>query len=124
MDACTLYQLRNMINQGNVPRDPSTNVSESKDFFLTVVDIHILSACMKVFEMTLLDSCPSEKLFPHDFETANTLHRRSILLEAVNSVIDKYVFFEMEEGERKDEQEGAKDHVCEYACDVLTLGLM
>ena len=123
MDAGTLYQLRNLINRRNVTRDPSSNVSASEDFFLTVVEVHILSACMTAFEMTSVNSAPSHRLFPPESEKEDTLHRRRVLLAAVNNVLDTHVDFSMGD-ERRSEQEDDKDHVCEYARDVLTLGLL
>ena len=123
MDAGTLYQLRNLINRRNVSRDPTSNVSASEDFFTSVVEVHILSACMTVFDMTAVSDRPSESLFPRDVEDKDSLHRRQVLLDAVKIVMDKFVDFSMD-SEGRGEEDGDKDHVCEYARDVLTLGLM
>ena len=73
MDAGTLYQLRNLINRRNVSKDPTSNVSASEDFFLSVAEVHILSACMTVFEMTSVDDKPSEKIF--SLESLNSYAR-------------------------------------------------
>ena len=120
MDAGTLYQLRNLINRRKVTRDPNSNVSASEDFFLTVVEVHILSACMTVFEMTPVNSAPSQRLFSPESEKKATLHTRSA---AVNNALDTHVDFLMND-EGRSEPEDDKDHVCEYARDVLTLGLL
>lgn len=54
MDSGTLYQLCNLINRRKIHKDPSKDVNASEDFILTVVEGHILSAVMQVFEMTSL----------------------------------------------------------------------
>ena len=55
VDASTLYQLRNLINQRNVVKEPTDNVAASEDFIQLVVEAHILAAAMKVFNMRTLE---------------------------------------------------------------------
>lgn len=133
MDAGTLYQLRNVINRRNITKDPSSNVSACEDFFLTTVHAHVLSACMTVFGMKSVKDRPAEKFFPRKTEKCDSLHRRRVLLDAINFVMDRYVDFSMEDEDRGEDKgkrgkgrkdQDTKDHVCEYAQDVLTMGLM
>ena len=126
MDAGTLFQLRNLINRRNVTNNPTSNVIACEDFFLHVVEVHIVSACMTVFKMSSVTDKPSSELFPEASTEGDTLQRRKIVLDAVKKVMDNYVNFSIEsqsEGEGGDNNQ-EKDRVLEYACDVLTLGLL
>ncbi len=46
--------LRNLINHRNVVKDSSKGVTACEDFFLIVVEAHILVAAMQVFGMSSL----------------------------------------------------------------------
>ncbi len=63
MDGGTLVQLRNVINRRNVKKDPSDNMTACEDFFLLVVEAHILTAAMTVFGMRSVDDQPSSAFF-------------------------------------------------------------
>lgn len=104
MDAGTLYQLGILINRRNVSKDPSSKVSASDDFFLSVAKVHILSACMTVFEM---NNKSSERFFSQDSEKCYI--KRRVLLDAVNIAMDKYVDFAMGVTIVQDNSE--RDHV-------------
>ena len=56
-DIGTLFQLRNLINRRNVVVTPKNDVAACEDFFLTVVEAHIISAAMELFEMAKMDDC-------------------------------------------------------------------
>ena len=44
LDKGTMYQLRNLINQTNVPTDPQNNMNAAEDFMLIVLHAHIVAA--------------------------------------------------------------------------------
>ena len=120
------FQLRNLINRRNVTKNPTSNITACEDLFLNVVEVHIVSACMTAFKMSSNTDKPLSELFPEASREGDTLQRRRIVLDAVKKVMDKYVNFSIEsqsEGEGGDNN-GEKDRVLEYACDVLTLGLL
>lgn len=126
MDGGTLYQLRNLINRRNIKKDPTSDVAASEDFFLLVVEAHIVSAAMTLFGMASLDDDPCETYFPSGVSELDTLQRSKVIQMAVNDVIDKFVDISFCErakdgGETEDERE---DCICSYACEVLTLGLL
>ncbi len=48
-DGGTLYQLRNLINRRNVIKKPMDNLDACEDFIVLVIEAHILSAAMTIF---------------------------------------------------------------------------
>ena len=56
-----LYQLRNKINRSNVVNKPKSNYDACGDFLETVIVRHILSAAMKILQMSDLDDQPSNE---------------------------------------------------------------
>ena len=126
-----MYQLRNLINRRNVPKDPTTNVSACEDFLLHVVEAHILSACMVAFNMSSLDGTPSQSIFTKEHTKKDSATRRKHLLDTIQQVLQKHVDLSIGseatgDVEEEGNQEEAKNenHVLSYACDVLTLGLL
>ena len=57
-DHCTLQHLRNLINRRNVVADVKRDVNANEDFFLLVVQSHIIGAVMKVFKLDTVNSFP------------------------------------------------------------------
>ena len=123
MDGDTLYQLQNLVNRRNVSKNHSSDLSASEDFFLSVAEVHILSACMTTFDMNSVKDRPSERYFSLDSEQSDYMHRRRVLLDAVKIVIDRCVDFSIEDEERNGDN-SERDHVYEYAREVLTMGLL
>ena len=75
-----------------------------------------------MFGMSSVNDTPSTDIFPEASQDSDSLQRRRILLNAVDTVMEKYVKFSMTEGEEEDD--GGRDGVCEYAQEVLSLGLL
>ena len=90
-DIGTLFQLRNLINRRNVVVTPKNDVAACEDFFLTVVEAHIISAAMELFEMAKMDDVPSFTHFPEGCSELDDLHRRSILVAACHALVEKFV---------------------------------
>jgi L1 cell adhesion molecule like protein len=125
MDAGSLYQLRNLINRRNVTADPTSRVSACEDFFLHVLEVHILTACMTEFKMSSVNASPSTSVFSVASAKSDTLSRRRILLGAIRKVLEKHVKFSLpEDNPSCREVHECKDHVLEYAREVLRLGLL
>ncbi len=72
-------------------KDPTDNVSACEDFFLHVVEMHILSACMTVFGMTSVHDTPYNGLFPEASVELDSLKRRQVLMLAIQEVMERYV---------------------------------
>ena len=89
MDGGTLVQLCNLINQRNVVKDVTSNVTSCEEFFLLVVEAHILCAAMTVFHMSALDDIPS--VFPESASALNSNERCCVLLEAIQQVVARFV---------------------------------
>ena len=81
---------------------------------------------MAEFKMTSVDADPSPAIFTPSLAKDDTLHRRRVLLDSIQKVLDKHVKFSLQEHESTGEQEDRteKDYVQEYAREVLTLGLL
>lgn len=126
MDKGTLYQLRNLINRRNVVSDPTDNLSACEEFFLLVVEGHLISAALTLFGMETLEDKPSVKFFPTSSASLPPTERAQILRIACSQFVKSYV--DMTFGKKKDgDSTGTgieeSDGVCSYACDVLNLGL-
>ena len=52
----TLYQLRNLLNRTNVVSDPMDNYNACDDFFVTMIQCHIIAAAIKMLGMEDLRS--------------------------------------------------------------------
>ena len=62
-DGGTIFQLRNIINRKNISKKPKKDVNSHEDFFLLVVDAHVLAAAMEFLGMDE-DEEPSAEVFP------------------------------------------------------------
>ena len=119
-DCSTLYQLRNLVNRRNVVKKPSNNVTACEEFFILVVEAHILAACMEVFGMSSLDDTPSTEFFPEESRQLDPSQRRLVLLLALKKVLDKLVSVSFPGTPLPQDV----DHVLAYAKEVLSLGLL
>ena len=122
MDSGTLYQLRNLINRRNVVSIPKNNVAACEEFFLLVVEAHILAAAMSVFSMTNLSDAPSKTFFPDGSDNLDFLQKRQLLMLAVQSITDQFVSISVPDAKKKRSEES--DNVQAYASQVLTMGLL
>ena len=102
-------------------KDPSKNVSAYEDFFMLVLESHVLVACMTVFKMASVEDTPSQELIPEETAAQDDAIRRDTMLKAVKSVLDEYVCLPTT---KDNSEQTLQDHVKEYARDVLSLGLL
>ena len=84
MDGGTLYHLRNVINWKNVVKDPTNNLTACEEFFLLVVEAHILTATMSVFGMKTIEDRPSNTLFPEGATDLNFSEGRVLLMTGID----------------------------------------
>jgi L1 cell adhesion molecule like protein len=122
MQRGTLMQLQLLINRKNVKNEPKQDFSACEDFFMLVVTSHILCAAMEHLQMNTLDDEPVCNELPEDFWLYLD-HERSAIVDAIaESIITKFVDISMSfDGGKSKSVSG--DHVFEYACEVVSLGL-
>jgi len=90
MDGGTLYQLKMLVNRRNVVKDPSKSVAPCEEFFLLVVETHILAAAMQLFGMSSLEDKPSVQFFPEGSSELNAQQRRQLLMLALRELTKKF----------------------------------
>jgi len=86
-----LYQLKMLVNRRNVVKDPSKSVAPCEEFFLLVVETHILAAAMQLFGMSSLEDKPSVQFFPEGSSELNAQQRRQLLMLALKELTKKFV---------------------------------
>ena len=60
----TLFQLRNVIHRTNVVKDPMKNYNACDDFFVLVIESHIVALAMNILGMTNADQAPDSSILP------------------------------------------------------------
>lgn len=102
-DHGTLYQLKNLIDRRNVKTHPKEDFRACDDFFVLVVQGHVLAAAMKVLEVETLTEMPKDA----EFDWMLSDQERKIKLEKIcNTIIDKFikVGYESYEGVASDKE--------------------
>jgi len=118
MDKGTLYQLRNLINRRNVVTDVTKDLTACEDFFILVVEGHILSAAMTMFKMENIDDNPPEEVFQ---STGKPSDQFDSIVCMCRKLIDKYVNISFGDNSGTSTE---TDGVESYACELLTLGML
>ena len=95
----TMYQLRNLIHQTNVPVDPQHNMNAAEDFMLLVLHAHIVSAGRAI----------------------QSINPTTDVRELAKAIVTNYVRLPRIAGE---DAETCDDHVYVYATELLSLGLL
>ena len=93
MDGSTMYQLRNLINRRNVVSSPHDSVSACEDFFITVVESHIIAAALNVFGMENVDSVPSLNYFPEGCVNFDSLKQCQLLMVQLMPLLKNLLIF-------------------------------
>ena len=116
----TLCHLRNVIDRRNISANAVDDFNACDDFFLTVVECHVIAAAMQYLEMTKQDDMPTHELLHCDLWLEDTETRKNIL-EKVTSEISLSFIDVFAHHDLNDDIES--DHVKRYAVEVLSLGL-
>ena len=124
MDGGTLYQLKNLINRRNVVSDPKKDMNACEDFFLLIVEAHIVTAAMTEFKMSSCSEDPCTEYFDESSASFKYQERNEILLRAIEKVLDKFVDFGYGTLSSKSEEKLDLDGIQSYASDILSLGLL
>lgn len=118
LDIGTLCHLRNVINRRNISANAADDFNACDDFFLTVVQCHIVAAAMQYFEMTKQDDMPTHDLLDCNLWLEDVETRKNILESEISlSFVDIFAHHDL-----TDDIES--DHVKRYAVEVLSLGLL
>ena len=118
VDAGTLYQLRNLLQRRSVTKKIKCDPTAGEDFFLCVVDAHIVLAAMNIFGMLNIEDKPSTNLhiFQQGKEKPNTL-----VSFIKDNLIEKFV--DMTWPCTSESDPSQQDYIRNYASEVITLGL-
>ena len=118
----TLYLLRNLIRRQNVVKHPKNDVNSCEDFFVTVVEAHVLAAAMELLGINPLASFPSSNLIAKDYWLESAEQRHESLMTVCKALVSKFINFTfLATPERKPKQ--SKDKVFDYTCHLLSLGM-
>ena len=115
----TLYQLRNLINRRNVAKKPKKDVAACEDFFELVVEAHIVTAAMKVFNMSSVNDTPSSQHFPEGSPGLPKQQRIKLVLLATRNLVNELVDVSFPSASNKE-----MDHVLAYARELISLSLL
>lgn len=114
-----------LINRRNVVKDPSKSVAPCEEFFMLVVEAHVLAAAMHFFKMRSLEDTPSEEFFPTDRIQKDSLQWCRALMDALQKLTMQFVDLNITFKENcSTVPQGQADTVQEYAGEVLSLGLL
>ena len=121
-DQCTLYQLRNLINRRNVPKDPKQDVNATEDFLQLVTDAHIVAAAGKELGSQDGNTIP-ESAFQHVGQLSSD-EKRAYLMKNSLSIVDNYMLPLSPCASLASSDSEEQDHVLNYAKILLTLGMI
>lgn len=124
MDKGTMVQLRNLIDRRNVGADSEKDCNASDDFFVLVVECHIIAAAMKYFKMTKTKDMPSHELLREDLWTDI---RKDVLFSVTTEIVTKFVDLEprgLQLSASKSNNEANENKVYVHACELLSHGLL
>ena len=108
-----MYQLRNLINRRKVVKDVTKDEAACEEFFTLVVESHIVSAAMTIFNMKTVDDEPhNQTYFPLGSCDLNSLQQRNLLLLACNEIVSRFV--DLSYCEKQDKDTKTHDSVFHY----------
>ena len=130
LDKGTLCHLRNMIDRRNISATAADDYNAHEEFFIAVVEGHIVTAAMTVLKMNSNDDIPVHPLLTKD-PWAKPAEIRKEVIEEVRkqlclSFVDIFAFYELDDVDRHDVKRDDVDHhdVKRYAMQVLSQGLL
>ena len=78
-----------MIGRTNVTKKPIDSFDACEDFFVLVIEAHIVAATMKLLEMETLNDTPSKQYAPQgDLTWTQPIEERKLILEQITTAID------------------------------------
>lgn len=121
LDKGTLCHLRNMIDRRNISATAADDYNACEEFFIAVVESHIVTAAMTILEMNSNDDIPVHPLLTEDLWAKPAEIRKEVIDEVTKqlclSFVDIFAYYDQE-----DDVDG--DDVKRYAMQVLSQGLL
>lgn len=108
-----------MIQRKTVTAKIKSDPTACEEFFLVVVEAHIIAAVMLEFGLDSIDGTPNSEVFINkDFSEGTPSQRKTIFMVGISKVGEKYLF-PFGKAAKKE-----SDHVHAYAKELLSLGLL
>lgn len=106
-------------------KDVRNDMNATEDFFETVLTGHILTVTMEYFSMENLDSTPTHPSLTRELTKDTDTSKWKILSGCIKELLEKYVAVSLH-CYNCDESipEVSDDGVYEYACTILSMGLL
>ena len=122
LNSGTLHQLRNLLKRRSVTAKVKSDPTACEEFFLLVIEGHIMSLVMEEFDIDSVEGTPKLALFSEEnFLTKNMSKRKEIFMNAMKQVVKKYVYcFGLDKTPASTET----DKVLLYSTTTLSLGLL
>jgi L1 cell adhesion molecule like protein len=129
MDKGSLVQLRNALDRRNVSAASESDFNACDDFFNLVVECHILAAAMEALIMDNLSDKPTHHLLNEELWLESDDVRKDVLSCVTDEIVRKFVdlepnFTDTSTRKRKRREGSNDDKVQQYACEVLSNGLL
>ena len=114
----------NFASGTNVVSDPAKDFNACDDFIMLIVTCHILTASLKVLDMTSLNDTPLLSLLQSEFDTEpqnlwmlTDSERKEVLKRITEKIVDRFISFQFHTNVHK-----CTDDVHEYSKQLLGLG--
>uniref|UniRef100_A0A1X7TUB5 DUF6589 domain-containing protein n=1 Tax=Amphimedon queenslandica TaxID=400682 RepID=A0A1X7TUB5_AMPQE len=121
MDKGTLCQLRNMINRRNTSAIAAEDCNACEEFFLSVVESHIVTAVMTVLQMNSTDNIPVHPVLTKDLWAKPVESRKQVIEEVTKQIylcfVDIFAYCDQD-----DDVDG--DDVKRYTMQILSQVLL
>ena len=86
-DKGTLCHLRNMIDRRNISATAADDYNACEEFFIAVVESHIVTAAMTILDMNCNDDIPVHPLLTEDFWAKPAEIRKKLLMKLRSSSV-------------------------------------
>ena len=120
MDAGSLFQLQNALQRKSVTAKIKSDPTAYEEFFLLVVEGHILSLVMQEFQLPTLDDTPCCEMFSKNFVDEPQVRRQKVFSESISKLIKAYMHVPGLANNKMKQD----DHIVAYSTELLSLGLL
>ena len=97
----------------NVATQPEKNISACEEFFSLIVERHICTAAIQLFNMSSPDYEPSLQYFPQESVKLTSQHRWKLAIKKIN---DSFVDISCPKASTEEDE----DNVCAYAKEAMS----
>ena len=116
----TLYQLKNLINYKNVPKNPKSNFNAVDDFLEIVITAYVIQGALHLLHMSSIDSEPDSAIIasPELLWTKTDEERKEVLMEVSKLFVAEYVDFSL----NPPTPTNTSDYVYDYTRHFMSIG--